>query len=88
MRFSEPQSEPTPDTKLRIMLSNVVQNTIAGKDRKIGPTIQIGSVSTLGKLNFVIIDQGLYRKAMIPPPPQNFILGYLHVISRSHEEQP
>lgn len=47
VRFSEPQSEPTPDTKLRIMLTNVVQNTTAGKDKKVGPTVQIGGVPTL-----------------------------------------
>ena len=55
VRFSEPQPEPTPDSKLRIMLSNAVQNTTAGKDRKLGPIIQIGSVSTLGELDFVTL---------------------------------
>ena len=49
VRFSEPSTEPVPESKQRMILSEVVQRTVAGKDRKLGPIVQIGKITTLGE---------------------------------------
>ena len=47
--FSEPNTEPVPDSKQRMLLNNAVQNTMAGRDGKPEATVKIGEVITLGE---------------------------------------
>ena len=49
VRFSEPNTDPIPDSKQRMLLSNAVQSTVTGRDGKPEPTVKIGEVVTLGE---------------------------------------
>ena len=49
VRFSEPQDDPVPDSKLRMELANVVRNTVTLKNGKMPSIIEVGPVKALGK---------------------------------------
>ena len=48
VKFSEPQDDPIPDSKLRMELGNVVRNTLSLRNGKVPSTVEFGSIKTLG----------------------------------------
>ena len=75
VRFSEPNTDPIPDSKQRMLLNNAVQSTVAGRDGKPEPTVKIGEVVTLG--------EALWLSYMYNPLPLTDVKGLIWVVTVS-----